>query len=93
MLLTINQIICSKILERLKLVQLSMAMVLGSVEDERCFFNLSIIKNKLRNWLITHLDLVVWMYAQRFYTIITFMFTITIKSWDHQKDQRVVNAQ
>jgi len=93
MLLTINQIICSKILERLKLVQLSMAMVLGSVEDERCFFNLSIIKNKLRNWLITHLDLVVWMYAQSFYTIITFMFTITIKSWDHQKDQRVVNAQ
>jgi hypothetical protein len=92
-LLTINQIICSKLLKWLKLVELSMAMVLGSVEDERCFSNLSIIKNKLRNWLIAHLDLVVWMYAQSFYIIKTFMFTITIKSWNHQKDQRVVNAQ
>jgi hypothetical protein len=92
-LLTINQIICSKLLKWLKLVELSMAMVLGSVEDERCFSNLSIIKIKLRNWLIAHLDLVVWMYAQSFYIIKTFMFTITIKSWNHQKDQRVVNAQ
>jgi hypothetical protein len=48
-LLTINQIICFKLSEWLKLVELSMAMVLGSVEDERCFSNLSFIKNKLKN--------------------------------------------
>jgi hypothetical protein len=62
-----------------------MAMVLGSVKDERCFFNLFFIKNKLRNWLKAHLDLVVWMYAQSFYTIETFLFTIAIRSWDQQK--------
>jgi hypothetical protein len=44
-----------------------MAMVLGSVEDEWCFYTLSFTKNKLRNWF-THLDLVVHMYAQKFYS-------------------------
>jgi hypothetical protein len=36
-LLTTNQIICSKLLEWLKLVELSMVMVLSTVEDERHF--------------------------------------------------------
>jgi hypothetical protein len=48
-LLSANQIICSKLSEWLKLVELSMAMVLGSVEDDRCFSNLSFTKSKLRN--------------------------------------------
>jgi hypothetical protein len=48
-LLSINQIICSKLSKWLKLVELSMAMVLGSVEDDKCFSNLSFMKSKLRN--------------------------------------------
>jgi hypothetical protein len=91
-LLTINQIICSKLSKWLKLVELSMAMVLGSVEGERCFFNLFIMKNKLRNWLTTHLNLMVWMYAQSFYTMETFPFTAAIKFWDQQKNQRAIDA-
>jgi len=39
-------------------------MVLGSVEDERCFFDIVSMKNKLTNHLTTHLDFVVSIYAQ-----------------------------
>jgi hypothetical protein len=48
-LLTINPIICYKLLEWLKLVELSMVMVLSSVEDERNFSNLFFMKSKLKN--------------------------------------------
>jgi hypothetical protein len=48
-LLTTNQIICSKLLEWLKLVELFMAMVLSNVENERCFPNLFFMKNELKN--------------------------------------------
>jgi hypothetical protein len=47
MLFTINQIIYFKLLEWLKLLELSMAMVLGSVEDERYFFNLSFYQKQI----------------------------------------------
>jgi hypothetical protein len=79
-LLTTNQIICFKLSKWVKLVELSMATVLSNVENERCLFNLSFMKSKLRNQLIAHLDLVVQMYAQSFYTMETFPYTTTIKS-------------
>jgi len=81
-LLTINQIICSKLLEWLNLVELSMVMVLINMEDERCFSNLSFMKSKLRSRLTTHLDIVVKMYAQSFYIMEIFPFIVAIKSWD-----------
>jgi hypothetical protein len=81
-LLITNQTICSKLLEWLKLVELSMVMVLSNMEDERCFSNLSFMKSKLRSQLTTHLDLVVKMYAQSFYTMEIFSFTVVVKSWD-----------
>jgi hypothetical protein len=62
-LLASNQIISHKLLEWLKFTELCMAMVLGSVEDERCLSNLSFTKSKLRNRLTTHLDSVLRMYA------------------------------
>jgi hypothetical protein len=81
-LLTINQIICSKLLEWLKLVEPSMVMVLSTMEDERCFSNLFFTKSKLKNQLTTHLDLVVKIYARNFYTMETFPFTVALISWD-----------
>jgi hypothetical protein len=48
-LLTTNQIICSKLSKWLKLVELSMVMVFGNVEDDMCFFHMSFMKSKLRN--------------------------------------------
>ncbi len=59
-------------------------MVLGSVEDEKCLFNLFSMKNKLTNCLTNHLDFVVWIYAQSFYTMETFPFTVAIRSWSYQ---------
>jgi hypothetical protein len=44
-----NQIISHKLFEWLKPIELSMTMVLGSVEDERCLFTFSFTKSKLRN--------------------------------------------
>jgi hypothetical protein len=55
--------------ERFKLVQLYMVMIIDNVEDERTFSNLFFMKNKLRNYLTTRLDLVVKMYAQSFYSL------------------------
>lgn len=44
-----------------------MAMgVLGNVEDKHTFVTLTFVKSKLENWLTTHLDLVVQIYAQNY---------------------------
>ncbi len=48
-----NQIIFHKLFKWLKLIELFMAMVLGNVEDNRCFFILSFAKSKLKK-LIYH---------------------------------------
>jgi hypothetical protein len=47
------------LLEYLKLVQLAIIMVLGSVEDGMTFSNVNFLKSKLWNQLTIHLDLVV----------------------------------
>jgi hypothetical protein len=49
-------------------------MILGFVEDERCFSTLSFLKSKLHNHLIKHLDLVVMMFTQEHYTLDSFPF-------------------
>jgi hypothetical protein len=73
-----NAIVSQWLLEWIKLGQLCMVMIIDSVEDERTFSNLSFMKKKLHNRLTTHLDLVVRMYAQSFYSLETFPFYITI---------------
>jgi hypothetical protein len=65
-------------LEWFFLVKLCMVMVLGSVEDEHVFSNLSFLKSKLQNHLTTHLNLIVWMYVQSFYNLESFHFYIVI---------------
>jgi len=58
-----------------------------SVENERCFFStLSFVKSKLRNMLTTHLELVVKMYAQIFFTLQAFLFDVATISWNVKKD-------
>jgi len=61
-----SAIVSQRLLEWFKLVQLCMVMIIGNVEDERTFSNMSFMKNKFHNHLIIHLDLVVKMYAQSF---------------------------
>jgi hypothetical protein len=47
-----------------KLTELAMVQIVGSVEDERCFFTLAFMKSELCNMFITHSPLVVLMFAQ-----------------------------
>jgi hypothetical protein len=71
--------------EFFKLIELLIIMVLGSVEDERTFSTLTFMKLKLKNHLTTHLDLVVKMYAQDFFTLQSFPFYTTITEWNEKK--------
>jgi len=71
-----------QILDWFNFVQLCMVMVLGSVEDEHTFSNLSFMKKKLQNCLKTHLNLVVRTYAQTFYTLEAFPFFMAMCEWN-----------
>lgn len=68
-------------LKYMKLAEIAMGQVISSIEDERCFSNLDIIKSKLHNWLTTHLDLVVWMFAQQFHMLENFSYPKAIAIW------------
>jgi hypothetical protein len=66
-----------------------MAMVTGNIEDERCFSNMGFMKNKLRNKLTTHLDLVVKLFAQKFFTFNSFPFVTTMNAWNATKSHHI----
>jgi hypothetical protein len=61
-----------KLSEFLKVVELAIVVVLGSIEDER---------NKLRNCLFAHLPIVVGMHGQQFYTIEDFPYDAAYDEW------------
>ncbi len=69
--LSSSRIFEHKILEYIKLVELLVVQVIGLVEDEQCFSKLTIMKTKLRNQLTVHLELVIQMFSQKFFTIKT----------------------
>jgi hypothetical protein len=47
--LSSSQILEHQILEYIKLVELAIVQVIGLVKDEKCFFALTFMKNKLKN--------------------------------------------
>jgi hypothetical protein len=57
------RILVYSFLEFVKLIELAMVQIVGSVEDKRCFSMLAILKSKLQNVFTTHLPLVVHMFA------------------------------
>jgi hypothetical protein len=74
------------------LVELSIAMILGSLKNECCFSTLSFLKSKLRNQLTKHLDLVVKTFAQDHYTLDSFPFGDAMKDWNVNKVRYVVHC-
>jgi hypothetical protein len=62
-----NQLLSHRLSEWLKLIALYMAMVMGGIEDERCFSNLGFVKSKPRNILTTCLNLIVRIFAYKFF--------------------------
>lgn len=81
---TSNVLVLMKLYEFMKVVEIAHVQVLGTVEDERTF-NSFFIKSKLRNQLTTHLDLVVDMFAQDFYTFNIFPYQVEISYWKVQR--------
>ena len=83
--LSSNALMLMELLEFMKVVEIAHVQVLGSVEDERTFNSLSFLKSKLRNQLTTHLDLVVDMFAQYFYTFNIFPYQVELTYWKTQR--------
>jgi hypothetical protein len=48
-----------KISKYIKLAKLAVVQVIGSIEDEQCFFTFNLMKTKLKNQLMEHLELVI----------------------------------
>ena len=71
----------SLISEYFKLAEIGCCLVLGSVEDERCFSNLKFLKSCHRNRLDKHLPLVVRMFGQKYYGLENFPYKSAIDSW------------
>ena len=67
--------------EYLKLAEIALVHVIGSVEDERVFSSVSFLKTKLRNSLDPHLGVVVGMYSQKIYTLQNFPYDAVFDSW------------
>jgi hypothetical protein len=67
----------------LKVVEITMVHVLGFVEDEQCFSFVAFLKNKVRNRLNNHLELVVSMHAQIFFTLYNFPYKDTYEMWSN----------
>jgi hypothetical protein len=80
-----NAIVVANLLEYLKLVELAIMMVLGSVEDEKTFSIVNFMKSKHCNHLTFLLDLVIVMHAQKFYKLETFPFSTITKEWTKKK--------
>jgi hypothetical protein len=74
-------ILVHKLSKYMKIVKIVMVQMLGLVEDEKTFSNLIFMKNKMCNWLTTHLDLYVYMFTQNFQTLINFPYHEAIVAW------------
>ncbi len=55
--------------EYVKLVKLAIVEIICNVENERCFSTLAFMKFKLWNRFITHLSIVMHMFAQQLYFV------------------------
>jgi hypothetical protein len=61
--------------------QLIIMQVFDFVEDGWCFSPFSFMKSKLQNWLTTHLDVVIWIFVQKFYALENALYHWAIGDW------------
>jgi hypothetical protein len=80
-----NVILNNRIFEYMKLIELAIIIVLGSVDDKHTFSTINFMKSKLKNQLITNFDLVVGMYVQDAFTLQYFPFHVIITNWNEAK--------
>jgi hypothetical protein len=75
-----SQLLSHTFPEDLKLAEIAVIHILGSVVDERCFNSVSFLKTKLQNQLKPHLQLVA-LYAQKKITLQNFAYVVAFESW------------
>jgi hypothetical protein len=66
--LTANNVFIQHLSKFMQFVELTIVQVIGSVKDERTFSTSTFMKSKLGNQLARHLDIVIRMFAQDFFT-------------------------
>jgi hypothetical protein len=76
-----SSMLCHGFSKYLKLAEIAIVLVLGSMEDERTFSTLSFMKDRVRNRLETHLPMVVTMHSQSFYDIDSFPYGLAYSEW------------
>jgi len=76
-----SRVFMHSFLKYLKLAEMAIVHILGSVEDERCFSSLAFLKNKLRATSNPHLPFVVSTYSQKFFTLKSFLFVASFDAW------------
>ncbi len=77
----------------MKLIELAIVHVVGSVEGEKTFSTLFFIMSKLHNRLVGHLNIAIHMFPQHFFTKETFPFHCAITNWNDEIEIKVgVNA-
>jgi hypothetical protein len=87
-MLDANIALASQFSEYVKLAQIALVHVLGSIEDERCFSSLTFLKDKVRNRLVSdHLSAVMGMYGQQVYTLESFPYDDCFKTWVHSAER------
>jgi hypothetical protein len=62
-----NLLMVQRLSKFIKVAEIAVTAILGSVEDESTFSKLGFMKSKLRNCLGSHLDTTVKMFSQPFY--------------------------
>jgi hypothetical protein len=70
-----------KLNEYIKVAEIAMVQILGSIEDERIFSNLPFMKSTLHNKLTTHFNLCVRMFTHNFYNVSNFPYDAAIATW------------
>jgi len=85
-LVTTSCLLVTNFPKYVKVAELAMVQVVGSVEDKKCFSILTFMKSKFCNRLPTHLPFVVHMFVQLFYTIHNFRYKECIEQWSDAHD-------
>jgi hypothetical protein len=86
-----NGLLLSKLSEFMRLAEIAITTVLGSVEDERTFSSLKFIKSRLRSRLEGNLDTVVRVFSQGYYNLESFPYANAYSQWRATKDRQVMH--
>jgi hypothetical protein len=80
-----NSLMVQHLSEFIKVAEIVVTTVFGSVEDECTFSTLGFMKSKFHNCLGSHLDTTVKMFSQSFYQQDTFLYNNAITHWREQR--------